>query len=153
MASILQMQSHSYLTFFYANDALFVGEWPHINLLNLVSILHCFYLDLGLMVNFSKRKVFGVGIAAYEVEHFPRILSCQDATLPFTYFGLPVRVNMLLIKHCKPIIDRFQSRISSWKARTLYFGGRITLIHLVLGSLPIFYFSLFKAPLKIIGEL
>ena len=33
------------------------------------------------------------------------------------------------------------------------FGGRITLINSVLSSLPIFYFSIFKAPAKVIEEL
>ena len=138
---------------FYADDALFIGEWSKINLLNLARILRCFHLASGLKVNFSKSKVFGIGIPDNEVGDFAKILCCQPATLPFTYLGLPVGANMALIKHWQPVVERFKSRLSSWKARSLSFGGRITLINSVLGSLPLFYFSLFKAPLKIIADL
>lgn len=55
---------------FYADDALFVGEWSHINLLNLERILRCFNLASGLGVNFTKSKVFGVGVDASDVPFF-----------------------------------------------------------------------------------
>ncbi|GJV46188.1 putative RNA-directed DNA polymerase, eukaryota, reverse transcriptase zinc-binding domain protein [Tanacetum coccineum] len=44
-------------------------------------------------------------------------------------------------------------RLSSWKARNLSIGGRLTLVKFVLDSLPIYYLSLFKAPLKVINIL
>ncbi|GJW68642.1 putative RNA-directed DNA polymerase, eukaryota, reverse transcriptase zinc-binding domain protein [Tanacetum coccineum] len=43
--------------------------------------------------------------------------------------------------------------LSNWKAKTLSFGGRLTLIRSVLGSLGVYYFSTFKAPKKIICKL
>ncbi|GJW43854.1 RNA-directed DNA polymerase, eukaryota, reverse transcriptase zinc-binding domain protein [Tanacetum coccineum] len=39
---------------------------------------------------------------------------------------------------------RFQSKLSLWKANLLSIGGRYTLIKDVLGSLGIYYFSIFK---------
>lgn len=51
------------------------------------------------------------------------------------------------------ILKRFQCKLSSWKANTLSFEGRTTLINLVVGSLPNFYFSMFKEPLKVIEDL
>ncbi|GKF41143.1 hypothetical protein Tco_0124485, partial [Tanacetum coccineum] len=47
----------------------------------------------------------------------------------------------------------FQNRLSNWKAKTLSFGGRLTLVKSVLGSLGVYYFSNFKAPKKIIKKL
>lgn len=51
-----------------------------------------------------------------------------------------------LKKNWNPIVDRFQAKLSKWKAKSLSFGGRLTLIKAVLGSLPTYYFSLFLAP-------
>lgn len=39
------------------------------------------------------------------------------------------------------------------KKRTLSFGGRFTLIKSVIGSLPTYYLSIFRAPKKVLDEL
>ncbi|GJY92585.1 EGF-like calcium-binding protein [Tanacetum coccineum] len=44
-------------------------------------------------------------------------------------------------------------RLSGWKSKTLSFGGHLTLTKSVLGSLGIYYFSTFKAPVTIINKL
>ncbi|XP_071739167.1 uncharacterized protein [Rutidosis leptorrhynchoides] len=44
------------------------------------------------------------------------------------------------------IIDKFKKRLSDWKARSISFGGRLTLVKSVLSSLPLYFFSLFRAP-------
>lgn len=47
-------------------------------------------------------------------------------------------------------MDKFKSKLSSWKANNLSFGGRITLVKSVLSTLPLYFFPLFKAPKKVI---
>ncbi|XP_021971697.1 uncharacterized protein LOC110866858 [Helianthus annuus] len=130
----------------YADDVLFVGEWPDSNIHNLARILRCFNLASGLKVNFNKSQLFGIGLNCDLVEQKASILQCKMGVLPFTYLGLPVGLNMGLVKNWKPIIDRFEDKLSIWKARTLSFGGRVTLIQAVLGNLPSYYLSLFSAP-------
>jgi hypothetical protein len=43
--------------------------------------------------------------------------------------------------------------LNSWNSRQLSFGGRITLINSVLTSLPLYYFSFFKAPCCVLKSL
>ncbi|KAL4565722.1 hypothetical protein LXL04_029825 [Taraxacum kok-saghyz] len=138
---------------FYADDALFVGEWSCSNLKNLARILNCFNVVSGLKVNFHKSKVFGIGVAEDETSSYASILGCEAGQFPFNYLGVPVGANMNLKKNWKPIIDKFEAKLSPWKSKTLSFGGRLTLISSVLGNLPTYYLSLFKAPIAITEEL
>lgn len=39
------------------------------------------------------------------------------------------------------------------KAKMISFGGRLTLVKSVLGSISLYYFSLFRAPLSVINNL
>lgn len=80
--------------FFYADDALFVGEWSSLNPCNIGRIIRCFYVTLGLKVNFHKSKVFGIGVNEDEVSTCTRILGCEAASFPFIYLGVLVGANM-----------------------------------------------------------
>ncbi|GJY13202.1 hypothetical protein Tco_0382511 [Tanacetum coccineum] len=57
--------------------------------------------------------------------------------------------NMSRIKEWNPIIEKFKRRLSKWKANMLSIGGRSTLITSVLGSLGVYYLSLFPMPKQI----
>ncbi|GJZ83372.1 RNA-directed DNA polymerase, eukaryota, reverse transcriptase zinc-binding domain protein [Tanacetum coccineum] len=47
----------------------------------------------------------------------------------------------------------YTPRLSSWKANLLSIGGRLTLIKSVLGSLGIYYLSIFRAPESVLQDL
>ncbi|GJT97390.1 reverse transcriptase domain, reverse transcriptase zinc-binding domain protein [Tanacetum coccineum] len=111
----------------FADDVIFMGEWSQDNAQNLVRILRCFYLSFGLKINLKKSKLFGVGVPGNEVSALARKLVCEPSSFPFTYLGLPVGASMSRSVHWQPIIDRFSEKLSSWKAKNVSFGGRLTL--------------------------
>lgn len=80
-------------------------------------------------------------------------LGCMRSAFPFSYIGVPVGANMTLKKNWQPILDKFQKRLSSWKANTLSFGGKLTLIKSVLSSLPTYYLAIFKVPQGVLESL
>jgi hypothetical protein len=51
------------------------------------------------------------------------------------------------------VIDRFEKRLSTWKAKFLSSGGRLVLLNSVLSSLPIFMMSFFEIPTDILKKL
>lgn len=59
---------------FYADDALFIGEWSRRNIANVSRILKCFYVSSGLKVNFSMSRVFGIGVSPNEVSNWSALL-------------------------------------------------------------------------------
>ncbi|GKA29034.1 putative RNA-directed DNA polymerase, partial [Tanacetum coccineum] len=137
----------------YADDALFFGDWSRLNAKYLINILKAFELASGLKVNLSKSRIIGVGVPFVEVESLTSSLGCSHGSIPFIYLGLPVGKRMRFCDGWSDIINRFHDRLSSWKAKTFSTGGRLTLVKSVLGSLPIYYLSLFNAPIKIIKTL
>ncbi|PWA59400.1 RNA-directed DNA polymerase, eukaryota, Reverse transcriptase zinc-binding domain protein [Artemisia annua] len=57
--------------------------------------------------------------------------------------GLPIGTNMNKVCNWKPIIDKFHNRLTTWKAKTLFYGDRLTLIKSVLGALATYFFPSF----------
>nr|KAJ0202669.1 hypothetical protein LSAT_V11C500242840 [Lactuca sativa] len=107
----------------------------------------------GLKINMSKCKLYWVGTQDCELDLVARSFNCSMGSFPFTYLGLPVGASMARTTHWKPIIERFQAKLSRWKASTLSYGGRLTLCKAVLISLGSFYFSLYRAPVKVIKSI
>lgn len=137
----------------YADDAIFCGDWSIQNARNLIRILKCFELATGLKVNLNKSKLFGISTVPAENETIARIINCPVGSFPFLYLGLPIGVPMGRAAFWNPLIEKFRARLSRWKAASLSFGGRLTLCKSVLGGLGTYYFSLYKAPDKVIDEL
>ncbi|GJZ74415.1 RNA-directed DNA polymerase, eukaryota [Tanacetum coccineum] len=131
---------------FFADDALFIGEWSRSNIKNLVSILDCFHKVSGLKINYHKSKLFGVGVSPVEVSLLASITGCNPLGSPFTYLGLPIDCNMARVNSWDPVVEKFSNRLSNWKASLLSIGGRATLITSVLGALGTYFFSLFPMP-------
>ncbi|KAJ9542205.1 LOW QUALITY PROTEIN: hypothetical protein OSB04_028711 [Centaurea solstitialis] len=97
-------------------------------------------------------KILKVGISAVEILRLATIVGCKVGSIPFRYLGLPIGADMHKIANWKPLIERFERKLSDWKARTLSSGGRLCLCKAVLGALGVYFLSLYKAPAGIIKE-
>lgn len=110
-----------------------------------------FFVGLGLKVNFHKSHVFGIRVPNTKVASCVGIFGCKVASFPFTYLGVPIGANMALKWNWNPIIYRVQNRLLTWKSKTLSFKGCLTFVK--LGSMPLFYFSLFKAAMSVLNDI
>ncbi|GKD33803.1 hypothetical protein Tco_1249312 [Tanacetum coccineum] len=138
---------------FYADDVIITSDWNSGDLDNIIRVLYVFYLASGLKINIHKSNIFGIGIPNGDVVDMARRTGCASGNFPFTYLGLPIGSNMNLVSSWQFLIDRFHTKLSSWKANLLSIGGRLTLIKAVLGSLGIYFLSIFKAPKTILKYL
>uniref|UniRef100_A0A251SP92 Putative reverse transcriptase domain-containing protein n=1 Tax=Helianthus annuus TaxID=4232 RepID=A0A251SP92_HELAN len=138
---------------FYANDALILGDWDRGNVKNVGRCLRIFYLCSGLKINLHKSYLYGLGVDNDDTKDTANVIGCKYDNTPVSYLGIKVGANTNRIRNWDPVIEIFDKRLLVWKAKTLSIGGRLTLINYVLESLPIYYFSLYKAPAGIIKSL
>ncbi|GKA49395.1 RNA-directed DNA polymerase, eukaryota [Tanacetum coccineum] len=62
---------------FYADDAMFIGEWSDGNLRSILNILKCFFLASGLQINIHKSQVLGVGVPRHVVDQAASSIGCS----------------------------------------------------------------------------
>ncbi|GKC00277.1 RNA-directed DNA polymerase, eukaryota [Tanacetum coccineum] len=100
---------------FYADDAMFIGEWSDANLKGIVNIIQCFFLVPGLKINIHKSQVLGVGIPRNIVMHAASSLGCGVMLNQFRYLGVMVGKCMSRHQAWDDTVLKLRSRLSNWK--------------------------------------
>ncbi|GKE37605.1 RNA-directed DNA polymerase, eukaryota, reverse transcriptase zinc-binding domain protein, partial [Tanacetum coccineum] len=138
---------------FYVDDAIFIGQWNQDNIDILIHVLDIFHRASGLQINMSKSKLLGICMEANNLKYAAEKIGCSILKTQFMYLGARVGVQMSRINAWKEITDGMVSRLSKWKVKTLSIGGRLTLLKSVLGAIPIYHMSIFKAPMKVLQNM
>ena len=137
----------------YADDTIFFGEASMENVRAIKAMLRTFELVSGLKINFAKSGFGAFGVSDSWKHDAAEYLNCSMLTFPFTYLGVPIGANPRSYQTWVPIISKCERKLAKWKQRHLSFGGRVTLIKSVLTSIPIYFFSFFRVPNKVVDKL
>nr|GEW18794.1 RNA-directed DNA polymerase, eukaryota [Tanacetum cinerariifolium] len=138
---------------FYADDAIFVGEWSDDNLRSIMYMLNYFSMASGLGINLKKSHLFGVGVSNDLISHAAGLIGCGVLKPPFKYLGIIVGGSMSRVNAWDDSIDKIKARLSKWKLSTLSIRGRLTLLKLVLGSTPIYSMPMYKVPKLVLNSM
>jgi hypothetical protein len=130
-----------------------VGEGLWENIWTIKVLLRSFELVSGLKINFVKSKLYGINVEDRLLSAGAAFLSCRAESIPFKFLGLPVGANPRRLAMWQSVVDTRAKRLNSWSGRLLSYGGRLTLINSVLASLPLYFFSFYKAPVGVIKQL
>lgn len=63
------------------------------------------------------------------------LIGFELTVIPFIHLGILVGQSMAHVNAWMPLLERFHSKLSTWKANTLSVGDRLTLLKIFLGSL------------------
>ena len=137
----------------YADDTIFFGEATMQNVKTIKSILRSFELASGLKINFAKSSFGAIGKSDQWRKEAAEYLNCRILPLPFMYLGIPIGDNPRRSEFWDPILRKCERKLATWKHRHISFGGRVTLINSILTAIPIYFFSFFRVPSKIIVKL
>jgi hypothetical protein len=106
----------------------------------------------GLKINLGKSKLVPIG-EVDDVESLAHILGCRIGSLPMSYLGLPLGALFKSLSIWNGVIEKVERRLASWKKLYLSKGGRVTLIHSTLSSIPTYFLSLFLIPVSVAKKL
>ncbi|GKB78739.1 RNA-directed DNA polymerase, eukaryota [Tanacetum coccineum] len=98
---------------FYADDAVFIGEWSRGNLTGIMHTLRCFALLSGLSINPKKSQLLGVGIPESQVLEAATLIGCSVLHTPFKYLGIMVGENMSSIRAWDETVNKLKMSLSS----------------------------------------
>ncbi|KAK1275589.1 hypothetical protein QJS04_geneDACA012807 [Acorus gramineus] len=136
----------------FADDTLLLSEASEESTRGLLFILWCFGLLSGLTLNVSKSTMFGLNVEQEETS-LAACMGCPVGSFPTKYLGLPLVKGRLTKESWTPLVEHFEKRLSGWKGRFLSWGGRLTMLQAVLTNLPLFYLSVFKISVGILGKI
>ncbi len=136
----------------YAGDTLlFVMDDIH-DLMTTQGVLLWFEAFSGLLVNYSKSSLVGIGMPESRVLETAQTFGCLQEHLPFNYLGSQVGFQPSSLASWTFIVERFRKKLASWKGRLLSIGGRLTLIKSVISSMSVYHCFLYVMPKGVIAS-
>ncbi|GJV97940.1 hypothetical protein Tco_1549517 [Tanacetum coccineum] len=81
------------------------------------------------------------------------VLPFEEGRLPVKYLGVPLVSSRLMVRDCKELVEKVQSRVQDWKNKSLSIAGRLQLIRSVVGLMHIFWASVFVIPTRVLLDI
>jgi hypothetical protein len=139
----------------FVDDVLLLSKADLSEWVVILEVLQRFCSVSGLSINISKSTVHYWGLSEAELQIFKAAIPYTFLNLSdgFSYLGYLLKVGVSSPSDWRWLVARFENKINFWCNRWLSMGGRFILIKSVLESLPVYWMSLQKIPLKIINIL
>jgi len=112
----------------------------------------CFEAASGLRINLGKSKIVPIG-QVEDVDYLAHIVGCRLGSLLMTCLGLPLGASFKSISIWNGVLEKVERRLARWQTLFLSKGGRVSLIHSTLSSIPTYYLSLFPIPVSVAKRL
>lgn len=115
-------------------------------------VLSIFELLSGLKINFSKSQLYAAKNSDC-IEEWVSELQCDRGKWPIQYLGTSIGSSPYKTKFWLPLLKKIRTKFTKWKCKNLNKASRSTLIKATINILPVHWFSLFRAPKKVISSI
>jgi hypothetical protein len=126
----------------YVDDSIIFLDHDLEQAKNMKLLLTVFEQLSGLKINFHKSEIFCYGGAKEFQDEYIEHFGCNVGEYPFRYVGIPMHHRQLLNSEWRK--NALEKGCHVGKANHLSYGGRLTLINLVLSYLLMFMMSVFE---------
>jgi len=86
-------------------------------------------------------------------DFYTDLFGCNAGEYPFRYLGIPMHHRQLLNSEWGKVEERFEKKLSCWKAKYMSYGSRLVLLNSVLSNLLMFMMSFFEIPKGVLKNL
>lgn len=122
---------------FFADDILLVAEATLAQVDEVKRILEVYCNYSGQKVNLQKSAVnFSNNVKNDIVDTLSNVLGMPYTKNIGNYLGIPIIHSRVQKKAYTYLVDKVRRKLTSWKARTLCFAGRVTLAQSTVMNLP-----------------
>ena len=139
---------------FFANDLLLCAEASASCCHTIAKVLDDFCSHSGQKINLTKSKgFFSPNVAPHMRQQLCDILGVASTPDLGKYLGFPLRLNGRNARDFRFIVDKVQSKLSSWKSKLLSPSSRVVLIQAVTSTILAYYMQNATLPSSICSEL
>nr|GEZ53386.1 reverse transcriptase domain, reverse transcriptase zinc-binding domain protein [Tanacetum cinerariifolium] len=107
----------------------------------------------GLISSLAKSTAYFCNVLNHVMLSILHILPFGEGRLPMKYLGVHLVSSRLMFRDCKELIEKLESRVRDWKKKCLSAAGRLQLAQSVLGSMHIYWASVFILPTRALHDI
>nr|GEX84452.1 hypothetical protein [Tanacetum cinerariifolium] len=132
-------------------DDLFLFAHGDVNSAKVITdALDKFKLASGLTPSLPKSTSYFCNVLNHVKIAILHILPFEEGRLPVKYLGVPLVSSRLVYRDCRELIEKVCGRVMDWKNKSLSAACRLQLIQSVLGSMHIYWASMFIIPSRVL---
>ncbi|GJS87046.1 RNA-directed DNA polymerase, eukaryota, reverse transcriptase zinc-binding domain protein [Tanacetum coccineum] len=137
----------------FADDLIMFCHGNKISVQTLKRSLDRFSEISGLHPNLGKCTMFCGSLEEDTKKEIGSIFQFKEGKLPVRYLGVPLVTKKIGANDCKQLVDKIKQRLNDWKNKSLSYAGRAQLIASVLGSMQVYWGSVFLLPKGVINDI
>ncbi|GKB50431.1 putative RNA-directed DNA polymerase [Tanacetum coccineum] len=137
----------------FADDLFLFSHGDTLSTMVIKEALEEFTCASGLVPSLSKSTAYFCNVVSHTKTAILQILPFGEGRLSVKYLGVPLVSSRLIYRDCKELIEKVQDRVQDWKNKSLSIAGRLQLAQSVLGSMHIYWASVFILPSRVLLDI